>query len=88
MAKTFELGVLADLFTWKRGSKWPKSSIVELSVGEKSGFYIIAILNPQVTALRLFRKHQTISRQTSTTETFVHFCLILMQATIDLPLKG
>ncbi len=86
--KTFELGVLPDLFTWKRGSKWTKNSVVEVSAGEKAGFYINAILKLQVTALPLFRKHQKISRQTSTTEKIVHFCLFLMQATIGVPLKG
>ncbi len=84
----FGCRVLPDLFTWKRGSKWPKSSIVEFLAGEKSDFYINVILNPQVTALYLFCKHQKILRQTSTTEYFVHFCLFLMHAPAGLPLKG
>ncbi len=78
---------LPDLFTRKRGSIWSKSSIVEVSSGEKSGFYINAILNPQVKGLQLFRKHQKITWQTSTTESFGHICLFLVQVTVGLPLK-
>ncbi len=88
MDKTFGCRGLASLFTWEKGSKWTKSSIVEFLAGEKSGFYIIAILKLQVTALYLFRKYQKIPKQTSIIELFVHFCLFLMQATIRLPLKG
>ncbi len=36
------------------GSKWPKTSIVEVSAGEKSGFYINAILKSQIKGLRFF----------------------------------
>ncbi len=83
MAKNFGWRLLPDLFTWKRGSKWTKSSIVEVSAGEKSGLYINAILKSQVTALHLFRKHQKIPRQTSTIELFVHICLIRMQKVLQ-----
>ncbi len=65
--------------------KWTKNSIIEFSAGEKSDFYINAILKSQVTALRIFRKHQKILQQTSTTEKIVHFCLILMQTPAGLP---
>ncbi len=88
MAKSFGCRGLPDLFTWERGSKWPKCSVVEVSVGEKSGFYISVILKPQVSVLPLFHHHQKIPRQTSTTEKIVHFCRFLMQATVGLPFKG
>ncbi len=88
MDRHFGCRGLVDLFTWKRGSKWTKSSIVEFLAGEKSGFYINAILDPQVTGLHLFRFHPEIPRQTSTTEKIVHFCRFLMQTPVGLPLKG
>ncbi len=54
MAKKFDCRGLPDLLTQELGSKWQKSSIVEVSGGKKLGFIINAILKSQVVGLHLF----------------------------------
>ncbi len=53
-SKNVDMGGSADPFTWKWGSKWQKSSVVEVSGGKKLGFIINAILKLQVAGLHLF----------------------------------
>ncbi len=54
VAKKFDCRGLPDLLTQELGSKWQKSSIVEVSASKKLGFIINAILKSQVAGLHLF----------------------------------